>query len=343
MGFDDLTSLWSLRAAARRAARGLARRQAAASFLCELDMECLQLQRELRDGTYTPRPFRHFHIRDPKPRRISVAPFRDRVVHHALCAALEPTLEAVADPDSYACRKGRGTHAALARVKALVGERAWFAKVDVHHCFETMDVERLLGRLEAVARERHDAPTLALAARIVRAGAVDGRGLPIGNLTSQHFANLALGTLDDVARARGVAGYVRYMDDILVFGDSRAEVRAHADALAQSMVEDLGQVEKIAARRLGPVHVGVPFLGYRVWPALVRLDGARRRRLLARLRGLNRAVQDDGMSETDAGRRAGAAVAWASHADTLALRQSLDRPSSVSLRPTRLRREAPTG
>lgn len=338
--FVEWTDLWALRAAARRAARGLARRRGAAAFLCELDAECLQLQRELRAGTYTPGAFHHFRIRDPKPRRISVAPFRDRVVHHALCAALEPVLEGVADPDSYACRTGKGTHTALARVRTLVRAHAWFAKVDVHHCFETMDVERLLTRLTPMVQDR---ATLDAAERIVRSGAVNGRGLPIGNLTSQHFANLALGALDAVARSRGVGGYVRYMDDMLVFGASHAEVLEHANALREAMRTVLGQAEKRSARRLGPVYAGVPFLGFRVWPALVRLDGARRRRLLARLRALERARVAGDMPEADIARRACAAVAWAAHADTLRLRQSLDAPPRGSPEYRWLRREAPTG
>lgn len=320
LDFDGLSDLWWLRAAAQRAARGLARRRSAAAFLCELDGECLQLQRELRDGTYTPGPFHHFHVRDPKPRRIAVAPFRDRVVHHALCCALEPVLERAADPDSYACRKGKGTLAAQKRARAHARAFDWFAKVDVYHCFETMDAERLLVRLHTVAKDER---TRALLTRIVRGGMVNGRGLPIGNLTSQHFANFALGTLDACARARCVAGYVRYMDDVLVFGHSRTEVRAHADALALCMQTELGQIEKLAARRIGPVHSGVPFLGFRIWPGLVRLDGARRRRFLARMRGLDRAIAGGLMSEADAARRASAAVAWASQADTLALRRSL--------------------
>lgn len=320
LDFHALTDLWWLRAAARRAARGLARRRSAAAFLCELDAECLHLQRELREGCYRPGPFHHFHIRDPKPRRIAVAPFRDRVVHHAVCAALEPVLEGLADPDSYACRKGKGTLAALRRTRSHARVNEWFAKVDVHHCFETMDVERLLARLDAVVA---DARTRALLARIVRAGVVGGRGLPIGNLTSQHFANFALGALDACARGRGVAGYVRYMDDVLVFGSTRAEVRAHAHALASCMGEQLGQEEKLGARRMGPVHSGVPFLGYRVWPRIVRFDGARRRRFLGRVRGLARALASGALSEADAARRASSAVAWAAQADTLRLRRSL--------------------
>jgi hypothetical protein len=99
--FDAATDFWALRAAALRASRGVSRSAGCAAFLCELEREILQLQRELREGRYEPGPFHTFPIRDPKPRVISAAPFRDRVVHHALCAAMEPVFEAEADFDIF--------------------------------------------------------------------------------------------------------------------------------------------------------------------------------------------------------------------------------------------------
>ncbi len=126
--FDEATEFWALRTAARRAARGGRSSAGTASFLCELETEVLTLQRELRSGSYQPGAFHVFPIREPKPRLISAAPFRDRVVHHALCAALEPTLEAEADPDSYACRRGKGTLAALRRIQAHTRSWPWFGK-----------------------------------------------------------------------------------------------------------------------------------------------------------------------------------------------------------------------
>lgn len=318
---DEASDLWALRAAARRAARGLAHRPGAAAFLAELDTECLRLQRELREGRYHPGAFHSFAIRDPKPRRISVAPFRDRVVHHALCAVMEPTFEAIADPDSYACRVGKGTLAAIERVQVLARASPWFAKLDVHHCFETADVERLAGRLRTTFTD----PALrAVVERVLRAGAdANARGLPIGNLTSQHFANFMLGVIDARARKAGACGYARYMDDILVFGESKAHVARIAEVLSDTMARDLGQREKVSARRIAPTSAGVPCLGFRVWPDLVRFDGPRRRRFVRHSHALDRARARGWLGDADAAARCAALVAWARFGNTLVFRRAL--------------------
>ncbi len=315
----EASSFFALRRAALLAARGHRARRETAGFLVELETEVLTLQRALRSGTYRPAGFRTFRIRDPKPRTISVAPFRDRVVHHALCAVMEPTLEALADADSYACRVGMGNRAAVWRVQSLVRRRGWYAKLDVLHCFETVPVARLFDRLTV---HFDDCPLLAAVATVLEAGAdPQGRGLPIGNLTSQHFANFYLGAVDRLARERGVQGWCRYMDDMVICGGRRDEVVAHADAVSSFLECALGLREKRHARLVAPVHAGLPFLGFRIWPRRVRLDGARRRRLLHRLRVLERSEAPTALQ-----RRAGALAAWAAHGDTRGLFASRGPP-----------------
>ena len=217
--FDRIASFHALVTAARRAAKGHASSPEVARFLLELEPEVLALERELRAGSYRPRPYRTFSIREPKVRTISAAAFRDRVVHHALCAEIEPALESGALPHSFACRRGKGMRAALRHVRALARRHAYALKLDVRHFFETLshDVLRRLLR-----RRIADVSVLALADRFIDAGAPGserGRGLPIGNLTSQHFANFYLGPVDRlVKRELRPGGYCRYMDDMLLFG-----------------------------------------------------------------------------------------------------------------------------
>ncbi len=358
--FDSATSFFALRAAARRAALGCSRSFGAASFLCELETEVLRLQRELHSGIYRPGPFHTFPIRDPKPRLISAAPFRDRVVHHALCATILPTLEAEADPDSFACRVGKGTLKAIHRAQHLSRQFPYFAKMDVLHCFETADLS-IVGKL--LSDRFPDPAFLATFSTILDNGADHGardppaevadrpgstkpveeggsrsnRGLPIGNLTSQHLANLLLGEVDRAARAMGVRGWVRYMDDLLLFGDSMTELRTQVSQLSLFLQVSLHQQEKRVARRIGPVTAGLPFLGFRIWPQRKRLDGARRRRLFARLRVLDgiHAREESAIGAglahsreqpTRAPASAKAVLSWVSHADTLGLRRSALRP-----------------
>ncbi len=312
---EAASSFAALRAAAKKAARGHRKKPETAAFLCELEAEVMRLQRELRAGTYRPGPFRTFRIRDPKPRTISAAPFRDRVVHHALCAVMEPTFEQLADPDSFACRAGKGNRAAVWRLQRLTRRWPWYAKLDVERYFETVPLDRLLTLVGSLFDDR---PLLDAVEVVLRAGSGDdGRGLPIGNLTSQHFANLYLGELDRFARALEVGGMVRYMDDIILLGPDKAAAHGWAAAMSGQMAA-LGLAEKAAARRLGPVHVGVPFLGFRVWPHRVRVDRAARHRLLQKLRRPPSDIADTAMQA-----RLTSLVAWAAHGDTRGLLGSL--------------------
>ncbi|MBM4346385.1 MAG: RNA-dependent DNA polymerase [Deltaproteobacteria bacterium] len=290
------------------------------AFLADLESNVLQLQRELVDGTWRPGPPRSFWIRDPKPRLISAAPFRDRVVHHALCAEIGPLFEAVASDCSHACRKGRGTATAIAAARKATAAHERYHKIDVQHYFESVEHDVLLA---CIARHVADADVLRLLELVVRAGAPGsppGRGMPIGNLTSQHFANLILTEVDQFAVASpGVAAYVRYMDDMLLFGARSAELAAAGAAIAAFVRDHLRLALNPRAERHGRCADGVPFLGLRMFPGLVRLDAARRRRLLRRLAAADALAQQG--DEALAASRATALTAWAATAQTVRLRQ----------------------
>ena len=318
--FERVASFPSLCAAARRAARGKALSTDALRFLADLEPEVLQLERELLAGTYAPRPYHTFPICDPKPRNISAAAFRDRVVHHAVCAVLEPIIERDAIHDSYACRRGKGMHVAVRRVQSFTRRHAWFLALDVEHFFETADHAVLKARLR---RKIKDPRLLDLIDRFIDhgcPGSPPGKGLPIGNLTSQHFANFYLGPFDRFAKSKlRVPGYVRFMDDVLLFGPDRATIRAWSAACAGFARDTLRLRLRKKAERRGPVHAGVPFLGLRIWPRLIRFDSARVRRVRRHLRALRRPESDDERLE----RRAESVVAWTQVADAHRLRQSV--------------------
>ncbi len=315
-----ITSFGALCRAARAAARGKRLGRDAQSFLADLECNALELQRQLLAGNWTPGTPHTFFIRDPKPRRISAAPFVDRVVHHALCAVVGPVLESGASDCSFACRKGRGTHAALGRARQLTATCDRYHKLDVEHYFETIDHTVLLGLLQ-----RHVAcdATMALLERIVQAGAPGsepGRGMPIGNLTSQHFANLVLTEVDSVASSHpGARGYVRYMDDMLLFGDSYRELDAAATAASAVVTLHLNQRIKLSATRHGRCSDGVPFLGLRLFSGTVRFDHARARRFMRTARAVRAAAADGSMHQADCARRAQALLNWSDQAGAAGL------------------------
>ncbi|MEM7305781.1 MAG: reverse transcriptase/maturase family protein [Planctomycetota bacterium] len=269
-------------ASARRAARGKRRVAGAARFLADLEPNALALQRALEAGSWSPGRAFTFEIHDPKRRTITAAPFEDRVVHHALMDALEPVLERRMVHESFACRRGKGTHAALRFARRLVRRYGWFLKLDVEHCFESLAHPVVLS---TVAHSIKDRRVLELCARVIRAGGAGGRGLPIGNLSSQWFANLVLDRLDHhVKEQLGTSGYVRYMDDTVLLADAKEPlVRAHA-AVARFVEEQLSLRLKERATILAPVRNGLPFLGWRIYRGTTRLRPENLRRTRLRLR-----------------------------------------------------------
>ena len=164
--FDAIASFPALSAAARRAALGKRAKPGAAAFLANQEKEVLRLEHELRRGRYRPGRYRTMEIFDPKHRLVSAAPFRDRVVHHAFCVVCEPVFEHGFIHDSYANRKGKGTHRAVARYERFGDRFRYVLRGDIYRYFPAIDHEILKGDL----RRRIACPcTLALADRIIDA------------------------------------------------------------------------------------------------------------------------------------------------------------------------------
>jgi hypothetical protein len=306
--FTRIVEIENLRRAMEAAARGKRDRPAVTRFLNQADEELPRLREELESSKYIPRPYRYFRICDPKPRTISCADFRDRVVHHAVCDVIGPLIEWRFIFDSWACRKGKGTHRATARAQQLARRFPHFLKLDVASFFDSVDHEILLALL---ARQFREPRLLTLLATIVRtplAGAPPGKGLPIGNLTSQWFANLYLDGADHLVKETlCVPGYVRYMDDMVLFADSKAVLWAAHDALAAFLADERRLSLKAAATRLAPCTEGVPFLGLRIFPGTWRLQRQRFLRTRRRMRGKERMFLEGRLSAEQLARSATAA------------------------------------
>ena len=237
--FDRLTCWENLLLAYRNASRGKRGHPSVAAFEHRLEEHLAALRAELRDGTYRPGSYTSFFIHEPKRRLINAAPFRDRVVHHALFSVIEPLFEATFVRDSYANRRGKGTHRALDQAQRFARRFRFVLQLEVRQFFPSIDHAILR---ELVARNIFDPEVVSLIDQILASGegvlseaydmvyfpgddlfAVNRpRGLPIGNLTSQFWANVYLSPIDHfVKRELRCPGYVRYVDDLLLFGDDR--------------------------------------------------------------------------------------------------------------------------
>ena len=270
--FEKIVTFENLLLAAQNAIRGKKDKKSVATFYFHLENEILALQQELVRGTYRPLPFTQFEIREPKVRRICSSHFRDRVVHHAICNLIEPLLEKKLISDTYACRASKGAHLAVKRCQGFTRQFKFFLKCDIQKFFESIDHEILKSLLR---RTFKDEKLLALMGIIIDhevPGNRPGKGVPIGNLTSQHLANFYLNFLDHFIKDRlGIKGYLRYMDDFISFSDDKETLH---QLLAQIRIytgEILGLKLKEKVTVIAPVSEGVPFLGFRVFPNLIRV------------------------------------------------------------------------
>ncbi|MDA1055623.1 MAG: reverse transcriptase/maturase family protein [Planctomycetota bacterium] len=306
--FDQIADRDNLRIAFHKAARGRRGQAMVRQFAASLDRHIAAMSEAIRGGTFQVGRFQQFLIRDPKERVITAPCFDERVLHHAIMNVCEPVMDRWLIDDTFACRTGKGREAAIERAQHFTRNATWFLKLDVRKYFDSVPHAKLMDFLERRFKDRR---LLELLNRIIAAYRGEpGIGLPIGSLTSQHFANFYLGWLDRfVKESLRVRGYVRYMDDMLLWHESR-----------EALIEIHGRCQKFAATqlaldfKLGEVQrtgAGVPFLGCRIWPTHVELNRRSKRRWRNRVRVLERAERLGLSSELELQTRLTALTAFA--------------------------------
>ena len=283
--WERVASPENLSAALGRVMKGRGAKRDVAAFAARREEELAALRADLLSGAWRPGPYGQFRLTDPKPRTISCAPVRDRVVHHALCGVIAPLLESGFTEDCYACRVGKGTHRAAARARDLVRRHGWTCKLDIRRYFDSVPHDRLLELLLPMFREKEIRRVIEMIVRHPVPGLPDGRGLPIGNLTSQWFANFYLSGLDHYAKeGLGAPGYVRYMDDIVLFADGKAEIWRLHDGVCEWVERERGLEIKGERTVTAPVSEGLAFLGLRIFPGGWRFQRSRLQRTRRKFR-----------------------------------------------------------
>ena len=324
--YPEICSFSNLLLASRKAQRGKRFRPDVYAFNARLEENLLELQRELQTESWQPGPYREFYVQESKRRLISAAPYRDRVVHHALCNVIEPLFERSFIFDSYACRKGKGTHAAADRYTQFARKARYVLKCDVSRYFPSIRHDILFGQL---ARRIGDRDTLWLCERVVRSSGDEallwpsGFGIPIGNQTSQFFANVYLNDFDHWMKEQlNCRYYLRYVDDFLALSHDKQWLHS----LIPRIEDRLGRIglELHARKRtVFPVSEGCDFMGYRIWPTHRRLRPADGYRLQRRLKAM---ACDYRAGKIDREHIQSSIMSWvghAQHADTWALRRAM--------------------
>jgi retron-type reverse transcriptase len=336
--YAKICSFENLLLAARKAAAGKRFRPHVLAFFSDFEHNALQLLHELRAFTYQPGDYKAFFIYEPKKRLISAAPFRDRLVHHMLINVIGPLFERRFIFDSYANRLGKGTHAAIRRLQQFMQQAKYVLKIDLRQYFPSIDHEILKYEIRRVIA---DAETLWLINKII-----DGsnpqlelnwyfpgddlftpsqrrRGLPIGNLTSQFFANVYLDPFDHFVKEKlRCRFYLRYVDDAAVLDASPEYLRSLLPRL-QAHFNDFRLKLYREKCQIRPVQIGQRFLGQIVFPKYRLLTPENVRRFARRMRRFQKkyALRKIALPEIRQ-----SLMSWLGHArqaDTWALRRAL--------------------
>ncbi|GAP18544.1 reverse transcriptase/maturase family protein [Levilinea saccharolytica] len=322
----------------RAARKGKRAQSSVAAFERNLEEELLRLEDELRAKTYRPGPYRSFYRTEAKRRLISAAPFRDRVVHHALIAIIEPLFERRFIFDSYANRKGKGTHRALDRCTHFLRAGGYSLQCDIRQFFPSIDHAILMRELNRVISDQE---VISLCERILETGqgvldemyemrwfpgdnllsAARPRGLPLGNLTSQFWANVYLNPLDHfIKRSLKCTRYLRYVDDFVLFSEDKAQLHQWKSEIIL-FLDNLRLTLHETAAPVRPVPEGLPFLGFILYPNYRRLKPRTGHAFRRRFGTLIRQYQ---CGQVDLPRLTASAQGWAAHAnhgDTYGLRR----------------------
>lgn len=259
----------NLRLAFWKAKRGKSAKAEVILYEQTLDHNLMDLRRQLLTGDVLVGNYHYFKIYDPKERQICAAAFSERVLHHALMNVCHDNFEKYQIFDSYASRLGKGTFAALERASTFQKKYQWFLKLDVRKYFDSISHPVL----KSLLRKRFkDIKLLAIFEAIIDSYHVQAeRGVPIGNLTSQYFANHYLATSDHFIKEKlNIKAYTRYMDDMVLWANSKDELIEKGNALTQFIDSELGLVLKPFC--LNSCSEGLPYLGYVIYPNTIHLS-----------------------------------------------------------------------
>src|SRR5574344_1066149 len=282
-----------------------------------LDKNLLSLCNEVLSGNVQVGQYHYFTIYDPKERLICAASFKERVLHHAIMNLCHSNFEKYQIFDSYASRLGKGTYAALERASVFQHQYKWFLKLDVRKYFDSID--------HAILKTMHantfkDKVLLQLFFQIIDSyQTLEGKGLPIGNLTSQYFANHYLALADHHIKEKlQASAYVRYIDDMVIWSNDKNTLLKIGNEFQSFIESELSLTLKPFC--LNSTDNGLPFLGYMLFPKTVLLNNSSLKRFKAKLKQYTYKLNNAEWNQAEYQAHVLPLIAFAKHANTFNLR-----------------------
>lgn len=317
---EKIATLENLQLAYHKAQKGKAGKKEVFEYGQRLQEHLPNLQKQILSGQVEIGNYRYFTIYDPKKRLICAAPFGQRVLHHALMNICHPFFEQVQIFDSYASRPGKGTYAALERAAEYNKRYHWFLKLDFRKYFDSLDHAIINEQLNTLFKDRR---LLEIFAEIIASYQVTPhKGVPIGNLTSQYFANHYLAKADHyVKETLKVPAYVRYMDDMVLWHDDKSQLMEAGQKFKQYTEEKLALTLKPFCLNKN-IH-GLPFLGYLVYPNTIRLAHRSRTRFIKKLRMYDHKLSTRIWTQKEYQNHINPLIAFTEHAHAQAFRKKV--------------------
>ena len=304
-----------------KARRGKQQKEEVKEFATHLDRNIAMIRDALDSGNVSLGNYHYFTIHDPKERLICAAPFSERVIHHAIMNVCHDTFDRTLIDTTYATRRGKGVYAALDKAKESMARYEYTVKLDVRKYYDSINHDVLRARLSRMFKDQW---LLSLFDTIIGSYGSGGKGLPIGNLTSQYFANLYLSELDHKAKEEWkVPIYIRYMDDIMMLSDDRLALRRCVAGIRDYAKEELRLTLKPPVYR--QAKDGQTFLGYKIMPRHCMLSGRSKRRFRSKLLLYERLYDSGKWDEQCLALHVQPLVAFTMHAESRLFRESVLR------------------
>lgn len=317
---DAIAELENLRLAFWKARKGKSYSKEVNAYRSELENNLKELQLQIVQGKVVVGDYRYFKVFDPKERQICASAFREQVLHHALMNHCHALFERIQIDQSYASRKGKGTYAALNKAMEFTHRYTFFLKLDVRKFFDSIQHEVLKRQLFRLIK---DFKVLDILYAIIDSYEVTpARGVPIGNLSSQYFANHYLAALDHYIKEElRIKAYVRYMDDMILWHGEK-EVLKEAYRKIKNYVETQLSCE-LKVPLLNYSTCGLPFLGYILRPHNIKLTQNSRKRFKRKMHFIESQYHSGAWSEEQCQRHALPLIAFTAHANANALRRKI--------------------
>lgn len=310
----------NLRLAFYKAQKGKSDKPEVCQYAKNLDANLKTLRQQILSAQVEVGNYRTFTVYEPKERKIVAAAFSERVLHHALMNVCHPIFERHLIYDTYACRPGKGTYAAIDRATCFTQKYTWFLKLDYRKYFDSIDHGVLKSKLERIFKEKE---LLQIYSSIIDSYEVNsGKGLPIGNLSSQYFANYYLSSLDHLIKENWqIPAYVRYMDDMVLFSKDKQ----HLMNVFQHLLKYSHEVLKLEYKPLclNKTITGIPFLGYILFPNKIKLGVRSKKRYKEKIKYYMYQFNSDCWSENELQRRLMPLISFTRYAQALSYRKNV--------------------